>query len=112
MAIWGAVAAVLGLLLGARSGGLGGALGGFVVGAVVGALVGAFTAISFSLQVGVALGVTTTLVAWPLLCALSLRGYDWEELKRRFMPQASIDAATETMDFVKARMPGSKEDAP
>ena len=39
-------------------GGVGGALGGFFGGAIVGALFGAFTAISFSLQVGVALGVT------------------------------------------------------
>ncbi len=112
MAIWGAIGALLGLLLGARFGGLGGALGGFFVGAVAGALFGAFTAISFSPQVGAAIGVTVALIAWPLLSGMSLRGYDWEDLRRRFVPQASIDAATESMDYVKARMPGRGEDAP
>jgi hypothetical protein len=110
IALWGTVFAFLGLLVGARAGGVGGALGGFFGGAILGALFGAFTAISFSPQVGAALGVTVTLVAWPALASLRLRGYDWEELKRRFMPQASIDAARESMDFVKARLPGRKED--
>jgi hypothetical protein len=111
LALWGTILAVLGLLLGARAGGVGGALGGFIGGAIVGALFGAFTAISFSPQVGAALGVTVALIAWPVLASLRLRGYDWEGLKRRFMPQASIDAARESMDFVKARLPGTKEDA-
>jgi len=110
IALWGAVLAFVGLLGGARLGGIGGALGGFVVGAIVGALVGSFTAISFSLQVGIALGVTAALIAWPILAALALRGYDPGELKRRFVPQASIDAARETMDFVQERLPGRKED--
>ena len=108
--LWGAVFALLGLVLGARVGGVGGALGGFVVGAIVGALFGAFTAISFSPQVGAALGVTVTLVAWPVLVSLRLRDYDWEALKQRFIPQASIDAALETKAFVEARLPGSRED--
>ncbi len=106
----GAVGAFLGLLGGARAGWIGGALGGFIGGAVVGAFLGAFTAISFSLQVGVALGVTATLIAWPALAALALRGYDWEELKQRFMPSASIAAAEETRAWAEARLPGSKED--
>ncbi len=106
----GTVFAFLGLLGGARAGGVGGALGGFVGGAVLGALLGAFTAISFSLQVGVALGVTATLIAWPALAALALRGYDWEELKQRFMPSASIAAAEETKAWATSRLPGSRED--
>ncbi len=111
LALWGAVFAVVGLLLGARASGVGGALGGFIVGAVLGALFGAFTAISFSPQVGAALGVTVTLVAWPALASLRLRHYDWAALKVRFTPQASIDAAMETKAFVEARLPGAKEDA-
>jgi hypothetical protein len=89
---------------------VGGALGGFFVGAIVGALFGAFTAISFSLQVGAAIGVTVTLVAWPLLAARALRGYDWEAFKLRFMPSASIAAAEETKGWLETRMPGRKED--
>jgi len=111
LALWGTVFALLGILGGARAGGVGGAIGGFVGGAVAGALFGAFTAISFSLQVGVALGVLVTLVAWPVLAALALRNYKWEDLKRRFTPSASMAAAEETMAFVKSRLPGSKEDA-
>jgi len=110
VAIWGAVFALVGLVLGARASGAGGAIGGLFVGAIAGALFGAFTAISFSPQVGAALGVTVTLVLWPALAALRLRGYDWEALKQRFMPQASIDAALETKAYVEARLPGAKED--
>jgi hypothetical protein len=110
MALWAVVFGLLGVLAGARVGGAGGAIGGLVAGALLGALAGAFTAISFSPQVGAGLGVTTALITWPILAALALRGYDPEELKRRFVPQASIDAARETMDFVQERLPGRKED--
>ena len=110
VAIWGAIVALVGLVAGARSSGVGGALGGFFVGAIVGALFGAFTAITFDPEVGAALGVAVTLVAWPALAALRLRDYDWEALKQRFIPQASIDAAMETKAYVEARMPGTKED--
>ncbi len=109
IALWGAVLAFLGIIGGARAGGVGGAIGGFFGGAIVGALVGAFTAISFSPQVGAALGVTVALVAWPAFAALALRHYDWEDLKRRFTPQATIDAAMETKAFVEARLPGRKD---
>lgn len=114
IAIWGAIFALLGIVGGARAGGAGGAIGGFVGGAILGALIGAFTAIPFSLQVGVAIGVTVTFIAWPVLAAMSLRHYDWEGLQRRFTPQATIDAAMETKAFVEARMPGrsgGEEDA-
>lgn len=110
VALWGAVLALVGILVGARAGGVGGALGGFVAGAILGTLFGAFTAISFSLQVGVAIGVCVTFVAWPALAALRLRGYDWEDLQRRFTPQASIDAAKDTKAFVEARLPGFTRD--
>lgn len=106
--LWGAVMAVLGFVGGARAGGAGGAVGGLFGGAIVGALIGAFTAISFSPQVGAALGVTVALALWPLFAALSLRSYDWEDLPRRFTPRASIDAAMETKAFFEARLPGRK----
>ncbi len=110
LTLWGTIFAFVGLLVGARAGGVGGALGGFIGGAVVGALLGAFTAISFSLQVGVAMGVTVTLVAWPAFAALALRSYDWEDLKRRFVPSASIAAAEATRDWAQARLPGRREE--
>lgn len=110
VALWGAVMALLGIVGGARAGSLGGAIGGFFGGAISGALIGAFTAISFSFQVGVAIGVAVTLAVWPAFAALALRGYDWEDLQRRFTPQASIDAAKETKAFVEARLPGRKDE--
>jgi predicted lipid-binding transport protein (Tim44 family) len=110
LVLWSTVLALLGIIGGARAGGVGGAIGGFFGGAILGALIGAFTAISFSLQVGAAIGVTVTLVAWPAFAALALRDYDWEDLQRRFTPQGSIDAAMETKAFVEARMPGRKGD--
>jgi hypothetical protein len=110
MALWAAVLGLLGALGGGRVGGAGGAFGGLVAGALLGALAGALTAISFSLQVGAGLGVTTALIAWPVLGALGLRGFDPAQLKARFMPQASIDAARETMSYVQERLPGRKDD--
>jgi hypothetical protein len=115
LTFWSAVLAVLGIVLGARAGGVGGAIGGFFAGAILGALVGAFTAISFSPHVGVAIGVTVTLITWPLLAALALRDYDWEALKRQYTPQATIDAVQATKAFVEARLPGGRssgEDVP
>jgi hypothetical protein len=110
MALWAVVLGLVGALGGGRVGGAGGAFGGLVAGALLGALAGALTAISFSLQVGAGLGVTTALIAWPVLGALGLRGFDPAQLKARFMPQASIDAARETMSYVQERLPGRKDD--
>lgn len=111
MIVGAVVLGLIGLGVGAWQGGGASAVTGLVAGAIAGFLVGAFTAISFSLQVGVALGITVALIVWPALAALALRGYDWEDLKRRFWPAASKAAAEETIEFVKARLPGSKEDA-
>ncbi len=110
MALWAVVLGLLGALLGARAGGAGGAVGGLVAGALLGALAGAFTAISFNRHVGAALGVTAALVSWPILAALALRGFDPADMKRRFMPQASLDAARVTKDFVQERLPRRKDD--
>lgn len=100
--------ALLGLVVGARLGG--GAVGGLAGGALLGVLVGAGSAISFDLRVGVAVGIAVGLAAWPILAALALRGYDWEALKERFIPRASIDAALQTKAFVETRLRRGKED--
>jgi hypothetical protein len=109
MGLWAVAVGLLGVLVGARLGGAGGAVGGLLVGALLGALSGAITAITFGPQAGAALGVTIALLAWPILAALALRRLDPEALKRRFTPQASIDAARATMDYVQERLPGRKE---
>jgi hypothetical protein len=105
VALWIAIGGVIGLIGGVRAGGGGRAWGGLAAGAVLGVLFGAFTAIAFPLPVGAALGLTVALVAWPALAALALRDHDWEALKQRFVPQASIDAARETKTFLDNRLP-------
>ncbi len=98
------VLGVLGLLLGARGGGAG-AVGGLVAGAVLGALVGAITAISYPLNAGAGLGVCVGLIAWPAIEALDLRGFDFEALKSRYWPSATIDTTKETIEWVRERTP-------
>jgi hypothetical protein len=102
--------ALAGLLFGARAGGGSGAIGGLFMGLIPGVIMGAFTAISFDPRAGVATGIAVGLLAWPLLGLPALRGYDWESLKRRFTPQASIDAAMDTKAFVEARLRRGKEE--
>ncbi len=98
------VLGVLGLLLGTRGGGAG-AIGGLVAGAVLGALVGAITAISYPLNAGAGLGVCVGLIAWPAIEALDLRGFDFEALKSRYWPSATIDTTKETIEWVRERTP-------
>jgi uncharacterized membrane protein YqjE len=105
LALGALVLGVLGLLVGARVGGPGGAVAGFVGGAVVGALSGAFLAISFSLHVGIALGICAMFIAWPALAATALRSYDWGALKARYWPGTTIETTKETIEWVRARTP-------
>ena len=93
------------LLVGARAGGAGGALGGLVGGAVLGALGGAFLAISFSLHVGIALGICALFIAWPAFAATALRSFDPGALKARYWPSATIETTKETIEWVRARTP-------
>ncbi len=103
----GVIGALLGVYGGARSGGMGGAIGGLVGGAIVGALLGAFTAITFGPRLGAALGVTTALLAWPVLMAIdvSRRGVDVDALQERFYPSQTIDTTKETIEWVRAQTP-------
>jgi len=72
---------------------------------VAGVLIGAFLAISFSLRVGIALGICTTLIAWPAFAAMALRSYDWGVLKARYWPGTTIETTKETIEWVRARTP-------
>jgi len=105
LALGALVLGVLGLLAGARVGGPGGAVAGLVGGAVVGALSGAFLAISFSLHVGIALGICTMFIAWPAFAATALRSFDREALKARYWPGTTIETTKETIEWVRARTP-------
>ncbi len=108
LALGALVVGILGFLVGARAGGIGGAIGGLIGGAVAGVLIGAFLAISFSLRVGIALGICTTLIAWPALAVVALRSYDWGVLKARYWPGTTIETTKETIEWVRARTPLGK----
>ncbi len=105
LALGALVFGVLGFLAGARAGGAGGAVAGLIGGGVIGVLIGAFLAISFSLHVGVALGICATFIAWPALAATALRSYDWGVIKARYWPGTTIETTKETIEWVRARTP-------
>lgn len=99
------VGAVLGLAAAARSAGPGGRLSaagpGVVFGAALGALVGAFSAISFTPEVGAAIGLAVGLAAWPALALTALTTFDVESLKRRFYPATTIETTQETIGWLQ-----------
>ena len=75
-------------------------VGGLAGGALAGLVLGAFSAISFTPEVGTAIGLAVFLVLWPGLSALELRGYDWGALKARFYPGTTIKTAQETLEWL------------
>ncbi len=105
LALGALVLGIAGLLVGARVGGAGGSLGGLLGGAVLGALGGAFLAISFSLHVGIALGICALFIAWPAFAATALRSFDRGALKARYWPTATIETTKETIEWVRERTP-------
>ena len=105
----GGIVGLAGLVLGARSNGLIGAVSGLVVGFVLGGALGAFTAITFTWHVAIAIGIALFLGLAPALmgAAVASEGIDTEALKARFYPQATIDTTKETIEWAKARIPGT-----
>jgi len=108
----GAVLALLGFLAGARGAAPGervmGAVFGLLGGALAGALAGALSTAWFPLHVGVAIGVAVTLLAWPILAATALRGFDWDAFKARFTPTMTMETAQETLEWIRERTPAGK----
>lgn len=109
VALVAVVGLVVGLVVGAKMGGARGAIGGLVAFALAGALAGAFLAVDFGWRVGIALGVATLLVVWPVGMGVRVKrsGLDAGVLKARFIPQQSIDAAKETIEWAKDHVPGA-----
>jgi hypothetical protein len=104
------VIGALGLIVGAARGGASGLFSGLVLGILLGAAIGAFTAISFSPQVGAALGVAAALLAFIVLQAVGIarRGVDPAALQARFYPTQTIDTLKETMEWLKAQTPAGR----
>jgi hypothetical protein len=102
------VFAVIGVVMGARAHAGGkGILGRLIGFAILGAILGAVTVISIPAQVGAALGVLVTLIAWPVMAGLDLKrtGIDGDALKKKFMPDTTIELTKETIEWVRARTP-------
>ena len=106
LGISAAVVGVLGFLARIRSG-IGAALGGLLLGALVGLLLGGVTVLSIPAQVGAAVGVLVTLIAWPVLAGRDVMrtGVDGEALKKKFTPDETIGLTKETIEWVRARTP-------
>ena len=106
LGISAAVLGLLGFIARIRSG-FGSAIGGLIVGAVAGLLLGGLTVISIPAQVGAAIGVLVTLIAWPVIAGRDVMrtGVDGEALKKKFTPDETIGLTKETIEWVRARMP-------
>jgi hypothetical protein len=105
----GTSAGILGLfgLATGLSHGFANAVARLLVWAVIGIFVGLLTVVSIPAQVGAALGVLATLIAWPIIAARDLlaAGIDSDALTARFIPQQTIDLTKETIEWVRARTP-------
>ena len=87
-----------------------GAVAGAGIGLVVGGLFGAFSAITFTWHVAIAIGLAVLLGLAPALAGAFAAngGIDFEALKARYIPQATIDTTKETIEWAQARMPGRR----
>lgn len=108
MGILALVFAVIGVVLGVlgHAGGKG-TLVRLVGFAILGAFLGGLTVISIPTQVGAAFGVLVALIAWPILAGQDVMrsGVDGEALKKKFMPDTTIELTKETIEWVRARTP-------
>jgi hypothetical protein len=84
---------------------------GLSIGAGIGVIVGAFTATEFGRRVGTAIGVTVGLATALVVMAGEARNlkFDEESMKRRFVPQRTIDMTKETIEWARERMPLSRK---
>lgn len=84
--------------------------GGLALGAWLGIALAGLTAIEFGRRAAAALGVTVGLLAFigVLGAEVARRGVDTEQLKKRFIPEKTMDVTKETIEWVRARTPLSR----
>ena len=101
-----ALVGLVGLVLGSAFG-RGPASAGFVAGAVCGILLGLLAAAGPGLRVASAMGVATLLLLWPGVAAVLVfrHGIDTAKLRRRFVPEQTIETTKETIKWVREQMP-------
>lgn len=100
------VIGVLGAVLGS-SFGRSIASAAFILGGLVGALLGLLASAGPGLRVAAALGVAAMLLFWPIVAAVLVfrHGIDTDKLKKRFVPEQTIETTKETIEWVREQMP-------
>jgi hypothetical protein len=84
---------------------------GLTIGAVLGVILAFLTGFAFGGRAGAAVGVAVGLIVWPALMGADAYagGLDTDALKKRFIPQRTMDTAKETIEWARARMPLSRK---
>jgi uncharacterized membrane protein (DUF485 family) len=105
-----AIGAVIGLVVGLANGFGVRSLGTLVLGALAGFGFGYLTAAAPGPRVGIAIAIAVGLATWIAFMVRALSGveFDTEALKDRYLPVRTIQAAKETMEWARERMPLSK----
>lgn len=101
-----AVIGLLGAVLGAPFG-RGQLTAGLIVGASVGAALGLLASANPGLRVAAAMGVVAMLLFWPIVASVLVyrTGVDTDKLRKRFMPEQTIETTKETIEWVREQMP-------
>ena len=105
--LFGLVGVLIGLAFGSRLfNRIAAALGVGLLAAFVGGLVGALTGVSMSWGIALAVGLAVFMAVWPVLAAiLVLQKADFEALKKRLIPNQTIETTKETIEWVREQMP-------
>jgi len=98
----GALGAVLGSSFGRWP-----AAAGLFFGAVCGLLLGLLASAGPGLRVSAAIGVAALLLFWPIVAAVFVfrHGIDMARLRKRFVPDQTIETTKETIEWVREQMP-------
>jgi hypothetical protein len=101
--------AFVGLLGAALAGNFGrdAGIAGFFVGAIAGVLLGLLAAAGPSHRVAAAMGVAALLAFWPIVASVFVfrHGVDMAKLRKRFVPDQTIETTKETIEWVREQMP-------
>jgi hypothetical protein len=83
------------------------AVGGFLVGTVCGVMLGVLAAFGPGLRVAAAVGVAALLLFWPIVAGVFVfrQGIDTAKLRKRFVPDQTIETTKETIEWVREQMP-------
>jgi hypothetical protein len=109
LAIWAVIGLLVGIGLAIRqTDASAGTRAGTILGlGLVGAAIGAFTAISFSGQVGIAIGIAAAYASWIalMIADVASTGVDGEAIKAYYTPTQTIETSKETLEWLQTRMP-------